>query len=244
MSEIDNLRALLVEARRLLHQHATVEAWATRDRIDAALSRVELERWNWEQSAKARERERDEARAEIERLRAEVEHWKGAAKEYAEVQDEARAHLAAVEKLLPCEAYIGDKTLAENLADWIRDLRHEAKERGEFAAAETGHANRWSVRAHKAEAEVKRLRGLTPEFPPRPPDGEGLPRYGLRWNGPTKPLAVPLADGYWTPWHLADAAYRRGAEAMREAAAKWVKDFCASGKAQAVRALPIPEDKS
>ncbi|MBA1187934.1 hypothetical protein G7Z99_02625 [Pseudomonas entomophila] len=60
-------------------------------------------------------------------------------------------------------------------------------------------------------AEVERLRtenirlnGLRPEGPPRPPAGDGLPRYGLRWNGPQQPIAVPMNDGYWTPWHLAD----------------------------------------
>ena len=37
--------------------------------------------------------------------------------------------------------------------------------------------------------------------------------------------------------------FRRGAEAMREACARWVADFCSSGKAFALRALPIPEDK-
>lgn len=123
-----------------------------------------------------------------------------------------------------------------------------AKERSEFAAAETEHANRWSVRAHKAEAEVKRLRGLTPEFPPRPPDGDGLPRYGLRWNGPVEPIAVPMDDGYWTPWHLADAAYRRGAEAMREAIAERFDRLFAGDRfhddlPDHVRTTPIPEDK-
>ncbi|KGU87250.1 hypothetical protein N005_01475 [Pseudomonas mediterranea CFBP 5447] len=52
-------------------------------------------------------------------------------------------------------------------------------------------------------AERDQLKGLVPGYPPRPPDGEGLPRYGLRWNGPQQPLAVPMNDGYWTPWHLA-----------------------------------------
>ena len=52
-------------------------------------------------------------------------------------------------------------------------------------------------------AEIDQLKGLMPDWPPRPPDGEGLPRYGLRWNGPQQPLAVPMNDGYWTPWHLA-----------------------------------------
>ncbi|CAM3899265.1 hypothetical protein CCOS865_02167 [Pseudomonas reidholzensis] len=53
-------------------------------------------------------------------------------------------------------------------------------------------------------AEIEELKGLRPEWPPRPPNGEGLPRYGLRWNGPQQPLAVPMVDGYWTPWHLAE----------------------------------------
>jgi hypothetical protein len=58
--------------------------------------------------------------------------------------------------------------------------------------------------------EVERLRGIKPELPPFPPEGDGLPRYGLRWNGPTEPLAVPMPDGYWTPWHLANAGQDTG----------------------------------
>lgn len=53
-------------------------------------------------------------------------------------------------------------------------------------------------------AEIDQLKGIQPGFPPRPPDGQGLPRYGLRWNGPQQPLTTPMDDGYWTPWHLAD----------------------------------------
>lgn len=53
-------------------------------------------------------------------------------------------------------------------------------------------------------AEVERLQGIQPEIPPFPPYGYGLPRFGLRWNGPSNPLAVPMGDGYWTPWHLAE----------------------------------------
>jgi predicted nucleic acid-binding Zn-ribbon protein len=36
--------------------------------------------------------------------------------------------------------------------------------------------------------------------------------------------------------------FRRGAEAMREACAQWVADYCSFGRAAAVRALPIPEE--
>jgi hypothetical protein len=55
--------------------------------------------------------------------------------------------------------------------------------------------------------EVERLRGITPQFPHYPEGDEVVPetppRYGIRWNGPKEPLAVPMSDGYWTPWHLA-----------------------------------------
>ena len=39
------------------------------------------------------------------------------------------------------------------------------------------------------------------------------------------------------------AAYHAGAEAMREACARWAADFCSAGKAKAILALPIPEGK-
>lgn len=62
-------------------------------------------------------------------------------------------------------------------------------------------------------AENEKLRGITPEIGSRPPHWNGpemqragMPRYGIRWNGPSQPLAVPMDDGYWTPWHMADAA--------------------------------------
>ena len=79
-----------------------------------------------------------------------------------------------------------------------------------------------SIRMQDAEiarlrAEVEALRGITPELPPRPPDGEGLPRYGLRHNGQSMPMSVPMADGYWTPYHLAIAEV----EALRADAERW-----------------------
>ncbi|MOA09773.1 hypothetical protein D3C78_1296270 [compost metagenome] len=61
------------------------------------------------------------------------------------------------------------------------------------------------ARFRRALDESERLRGIKAEPPPRPPEGEGLPRYGLRWNGPSQPVCFPFEDGYWTPWHLAQA---------------------------------------
>ena len=45
--------------------------------------------------------------------------------------------------------------------------------------------------------------------------GGGLPRYGLRWDGPDQPVAVPMDDGYWTPFHLASAAAAVAADDLR-----------------------------
>lgn len=40
--------------------------------------------------------------------------------------------------------------------------------------------------------------------------GEGgrmseLQRYGIEWTGPKTPICVAKDDGYWTPWHVANA---------------------------------------
>lgn len=66
--------------------------------------------------------------------------------------------------------------------------------------------------------EIERLRGITPELPPRPPDGEGLQRYGLRHNGPKLPMSVPMDDGYWVPWHLAHKEIERLQQLVIDAA--------------------------
>lgn len=57
--------------------------------------------------------------------------------------------------------------------------------------------------------EVERLRGATPGLPLEHDPGSPLPRYGLRWNGPDNPATLPMDDGYWTPWHLAQAEIDR-----------------------------------
>lgn len=40
-------------------------------------------------------------------------------------------------------------------------------------------------------------------------DSRELHRYGIEWDGPRNPIAVPMDDGYWTPWHVAVAECSR-----------------------------------
>lgn len=83
----------------------------------------------------------------------------------------------------------------------IEQMRKDAGEIAKFPGVGRDAGELVKQRADELEAALDAW--LKPDFPPFPPEGEGLPRYGLRWNGPDKPLAVPMEDGYWTPWHLA-----------------------------------------
>jgi len=81
------------------------------------------------------------------------------------------------------------------------------------------------------------MKGITPELPPRAEHWNGpelqitgIQRYGIRWNGPQSPLAVPMNDGYWVPFHLVHAVVTRKVptKAMIAAAAQeydeWAKE--------------------
>ena len=98
-------------------------------------------------------------------------------------------------------------TPSATLEQQMMDACAPKNEREWWAFAEIG----------RLRAEVESLRGVTPELPPRPPDGGGLPRYGLRHNSQSMPMSVPMDDGYWTPHHLAIAqveALRADAERL------------------------------
>jgi hypothetical protein len=69
------------------------------------------------------------------------------------------------------------------------------------------HVENCDIKRVNAElvAQVEQLKGIKPELPPFPPQGDGLPRFGIKWNGEYEPISTPMDDGYWTPYHLAMA---------------------------------------
>lgn len=53
-------------------------------------------------------------------------------------------------------------------------------------------------------------------------------RYGLLWQGPETPVSVPMPDGYWTPWHVAQLRIERLQRERDEARAvlRQEADYC------------------
>ena len=39
--------------------------------------------------------------------------------------------------------------------------------------------------------------------------GTELDRFGIKWQGARNPICVPMSDGYWTPWHVAQEHIRK-----------------------------------
>jgi hypothetical protein len=52
------------------------------------------------------------------------------------------------------------------------------------------------------------IAAMQPENAAKPDQVEAvaLGRWGVRWDGPHSMVAEEMPDGYWTPWHLAQAA--------------------------------------
>lgn len=165
--------------------------------------------------------ERDAAIARAERAEARAEDLKRACEGKDELIAGADADLqSAMVELEKWKASRNEeRRLKESIEDkWCKlnvqlDAANARAEKAEVTVRlqaddlDAGRANEsWYINERDAlRTRVEKLEGLKPELPPFPPQGSGLPRYGLRWNGPTEPLAVPMDDGYWTPWHLADA---------------------------------------
>ena len=112
---------------------------------------------------------------------------------------------------LPVAQSVDWEAVAADQAMTIALLRAEKTEHGTDpealeAAYMLGRRDGMEAERRRSGAEIERLRGIRPALPPFPPDGDGLPRFGIRWSGPDAPLTVPMDDGYWVPWHLAKRA--------------------------------------
>jgi len=142
-----------------------------------------------------------------------------------------------------------NETQSSRDAECIRALRAEVErlkrervdlipffqERDAFERLADATQAELNAERERHHATAQRLAGLRPEFPPMPNEGHGLPRYGLLWPPVgtfTGPLSVPMADGYWTPWHLADAEHHATAgrverlTAALRAAFAYIDDAC------------------
>ena len=62
-------------------------------------------------------------------------------------------------------------------------------------------------------------------------------RYGRDQSRPQGPLLVPMDDGYWTPWHIADAEVTRLRIALT--ARDRVLQQCEAALAGAVMGKPV-----
>lgn len=98
-----------------------------------------------------------------------------------------------------------DKTQAQRDNAWqeLREIREAIGANPEESTAD--EVRRVVAERDKALAQVEQLKGIKPELPPFPPQGDGLPRFGIKWNGEYEPISTPMDDGYWTPYHLAAA---------------------------------------
>lgn len=77
------------------------------------------------------------------------------------------------------------------------------------------YCSRFAADAER-EASQRRIFDALVTVPPRPPEITPLPlaRYGRADGMPV--LFVPMSDGYWTPWHVAEHHVAALREALRE----------------------------
>jgi hypothetical protein len=96
----------------------------------------------------------------------------------------------------------------EKLAHVVRDAW-----RTEWRAAHPHHEGIYREAGYPAQGEHEQRSCEGSELP-------ALERYGIEWRGPHMPIALPMPDGYWTPWHIAEAALKER-EHERRPIADW-----------------------
>jgi len=134
-------------------------------------------------------------------------------------RDEARAEVARLRNAVREKERLELEAVRE-----LDEARAEVARLGAALTQETRLSLRTQRQLDEARAEVERLRSLKP-----------IGTYSMDWNHEQERMTV------------ARAAYQRGAEAMREAAAQLVSNerrlWLRSELVFDIRALPLPEDK-
>lgn len=136
-------------------------------------------------------------------LRQYLSQWRlvqGALDEYREAR-KGVAPIQTPRECRSCDQLMTERDNAEEQADKLADCVVG------LLGIEIGeHSNMnepWQNAIDAAEYEIDKRKRSSGE-----PSAE-LVRYGVDHNhGPHQPTHIPMEDGYWTPWHIADAALR------------------------------------
>jgi hypothetical protein len=232
MRERDELRARLIDA--VQERNAARADWES-----CALNLAEV----------TRERDRSLACWEAAGMQGKSAH--AAMLELAAMRDRLREQVVTVNNNIETfqketwrYRHERDEALAE-IAEWKRVTGYDDTETLDFECGRAGIRTHIDVCSRlretanrerdEARAEAERLRE---ECRLRKAERDQVERNGF---AATKGL-VDESERLRAKALAYDLAYRRGAEAMREACAQWVADYCSLGRAAAVRALPIPEE--
>jgi hypothetical protein len=224
MSQNERLRALLAEARIWVAPGSDARA-----RIDAALAEPgDVHPSNLTDVVTLLENDRDEARAEIE-------HWKGAAKEHAE------NHAAAVEAFHDATRLRSEIQQARIAAEIERDEARAEVERLKEALEDAAGDMHQRIRAGYDKTIADCWRAKVAEVEKQ--------RDALRVQN--EHMSRAIDDAIKIQKKAVADAYKRGAEAMCEAAVQYIKhasheDGVGMGSLRmesGIRSLPIPEDK-
>lgn len=191
-------------------------------------------------------RERDEARAEVERLEVACHAWAEDMREAARLCEQAGNEMPidAVRRFVSSKAAIVDM-----LQDRLSESRAEVERLMHQLADKTNESTHFQVMCKREGEEIERLTRqaelLTDERDELlvrvANQGAELRATREAYNGVRAELTRERI-GIRPVDEVRSDAYRRGAEAMRDACAQWVADYCSFGRAAVVRALPIPEE--
>jgi chromosome segregation ATPase len=169
--------------------------------------------------------ERNEARAEVERWRTSYDAASGHAVDVRAMLDQVRKELYEARSEV-------DRLTDERDELLVRVANQDAELRATREAYNGAHAEVERLMHQLADATNETTRARL-EAKRAKDEEEFLTRELSRCR---------LGVGHFSTHEVRSAAYRRGAEAMREACARVADAHCVPGTRDGIRALPIPEE--